>query len=471
MKELFDRLIKYDFELSRGNNSVSECLDNHLREYINDLKECLKDTNNSIGEEFHSVLNKKIEFIEDICNRIVEVSESYRNGRIRESYEKSEELFDNLSGYFFVHVNYEDNEYYRIRKGDFRIKEGEDTKKKKSELYHIKNNKRNLINSYRYSISGFPCLYISQGFELAWFECGMPSQFSYCKMRLDGKRLRLIDFSENPYNLRVNINNKLINYSDNEDYKEKIYQELLNYIITYPIAISCSLKVEKRNDAFVEEYIIPQMLMQWIKNSNKFDGVIYKSSLNTTLIKGIQAKNIVLPTKEFREDGLDKRLADNISVSDIGYFDVNKHFENYRRNLHELQEFKQELLNKPDDLVHISIMHGLYIREIIEICDNINIIYNALMIGNYSNLELIFHNIDCIDLYISRINKSKNNICNDLKKYIDSNKSICYEINEESLIEEIENDIKKFYNISSKIVKIHTAFNFKAEELKNFENI
>lgn len=465
--KLFNKLIKYDFKLSRGNNTVSQCLDNHLREYINDLKEYTNDPEICNKDKFKSILNDKIQFIEDSCNKLLEVLELYRNGRIRKSYEKSEEFFENLSEYFFINVNYKDNDYYRIRKGDFRIREGEDNKDKKSELFHIKNNKRNLINSYRYSISGFPCLYVSEGFELAWFECGMPSQFSYCKMELDKKRLRLLDFSENPYNLKVNINNELISYPD----KEKIYRKLLNYIITYPIAISCSLKVEKRDDAFVEEYIIPQMLMQWIRNSNKFDGIIYKSSLNTTLIEGIYANNIVLPTKEFRDSGLDKGLTENIKVSDIGYFDVNKHFEDYRINLDELQEFKQELLNKPDHFAYSYIMNKIYVREIIEMCDNINTIYGDLIMGNYSNLDLIFHSINCIYSYIYRFKNSKENIYEEFMTYINNNKSMCCDIDENSLITEIENDINKFYDISSQIVKMDTAFDFKVEELTNFEKI
>ena len=43
--------------------------------------------------------------------------------------------------------------------------------------------------------------------------------------------------------------------------------------------------------------------------------------------------------------------------------------------------------------------------------------------------------------------------------------------NEESLIKEIENDINDFYDISSNMVKMHIVFDFKSEELNNFENI
>lgn len=467
MIDLLNKLVKYDFKLSRGKDTVAECLDRHFRNYIKDLEEWLKNKDKSNKDEFYYTLNKKIKFIEKICKEIVEVSKLHRDGKIRESYAKSEELFNNLSDYLCTCKINENGEFYRIRKGDFRIKEGEESKKKKAELFHIKNSERNLVNSYRYSISGFPCLYLSQGFELAWFECGMPSQFSYCKMRLDEKQLRLIDFSENPYSLKFNI----INCSNKIGDKENIYKELLNYIITYPIAIACSLKVEKRDDSFVEEYVIPQMLMLWIKNSNKFDGVIYKSSLNTTLIKGVQAKNVVLPTKEFRKDGLDKRLTENIKLSDIGYFDVNNHFKDYQKNLSELENFKQNLAIKEKSnsmkMVY-DYMRIKYINNIEQICDTINITYNSLMRGNYSNIDLVFHNIDCIFFYICTIYNSIEHICIDIEDFISNKKLVCDKVN---LIKDMEDDINKFFDISTKIVKPHTAFDFEKEELYNFEKI
>lgn len=378
---LFDKLIKYDFNLCREDNAVHEILEQHLKEYVKDLNECLKETNTCLNDEFKTILNEKIEFIEDICNRVVYMSKLYREGNIRESYEKSEKVFDDLSEYFTCIKLSSDCIYYRIRKGD-------DIKKKKSELFHIIDKRRNLINSYRYSILGFPCLYLAEGCELAWFECGMPSQFSYCEMKVEKDKFTLIDFTEQPHNLKINIINSIINLENNKNIEEKkrTYHDLLRYIITYPLVISCSLKVEKRDDVFVEEYVIPQMLMQWVKNCNKFDGIRYKSSLNANLVNGFGANNIVLVVEDFREDGLDKKLAENIRISDIGYFNVNEYFEKVKEDLKNLIEFKNKLklgLSKTNKLIY-TVMYKQYIQEIEQICDVIDTTYTALIRGNYS---------------------------------------------------------------------------------------
>ena len=97
--------------------------------------------------------------------------------------------------------------------------------------------------------------------------------------------------------------------------------------MVYPIAAACSVKVKDRNTKFVEEYVFPQLFMQWIRETDEFDGVRYKSSLNTNLVDGMGTINIALPVKEYRADGLDRRLAEKITVSDIGYLDVNCDFK------------------------------------------------------------------------------------------------------------------------------------------------
>lgn len=115
---------------------------------------------------------------------------------------------------------------------------------------------------------------------------------------------------------------------------------MIDYIITYPIAAACSVKVQDRSCKFVEEYIFPQLLMHWVRESDDIDGIRYKSALDTGLVNGMGAVNIAMPVKELRDDGLDKRLTDKILVSDIEYLDVNKYFGKYKDILGNLNAYK-----------------------------------------------------------------------------------------------------------------------------------
>jgi hypothetical protein len=237
---LFRKLLKYDFDLFRGILDVPTFLQTHFQNYLQDINEAATGDNPFLGRDFCSQVLDNLSVIEKICGGIVEIGRIFRGGRIKEAHENAYDLFDSLEPYYLSRFSWigRDGEYYRIRKGDFRTKPGDDSKKNKAELFHIKDNNRNLVGAYRFSVSGYPCLYLTSGFELGWFECGMPRQFSYCKMRIEESgenALRLVDFSNRPVDLLSNMHVWLLSAKDNLEEKKKLYNYLLNYIITYPL--------------------------------------------------------------------------------------------------------------------------------------------------------------------------------------------------------------------------------------------
>lgn len=468
---LFTKILKYNFNLCRGKESIPEFLKSHYNEYISDMEEAVRSENKLIEKEFIQKLKKNMRIIKKICKDIVDINEIYHDGNILEAYKKAYRLFNYASPYYMEPFYYDDYyKFYRIREGDFRIKSGEDSKKIKAELFHIKNDKRNLIGAYRYSVSGFPCLYLSTGFELSWFECGMPKEFSYCNMKFTNRHeIKLIDFTNRPDEVITAVKFDLLNLincdsTEEKKKKEWVYEYLMKYIIIYPISIACSLKVEKRSDRFVEEYVFPQMFMQWIREKSQYDGVKYKSSLDTSLVDGMSACNIVLPVKKFREDGLCEELTSKIEISDIGYLNISDEFKKYNHILKEIEEFKNDIYIK-------GIERGFYPTyqyQIREICESIIVLYKALITENYKNLKLLFHQIDILDDYINNIYQDKENIIN---KEILKSKEYHENLNEEEIKKFINEDINKFHNLTSKIVIKNTAFRFERKDLQGWELI
>lgn len=60
---------------------------------------------------------------------------------------------------------------------------------------------------------------------------------------------------------------------NNENHQRQISPSLLNasdirsaYLLWYPLIASCSYIRTNKNDPFAAEYIIPQLLMQWVRN-------------------------------------------------------------------------------------------------------------------------------------------------------------------------------------------------------------
>ena len=264
--------------------------------------------------------------------------------------------------------------------------------------------------------------------------------------------------------LLSNMHVWLLNAKDKPDEKQKLYNYLLNYIITYPLAASCSIKVKDRNNKFVEEYVIPQLFILWLKDKEKYDGVRYKSSLYTTLVQGMGAANIVLPVRKFRADGLCEFLTSKISVSDIAYLDVNADFQKYKDQIKDIVDFKNNLWSQRIGADY----YCAYVLQLIDICETINVTYNAIMDGNYINMELILHQIDCMADYIYRIHKSKDSI---IEEGIKEAKSMSSGIDEDTIRKKIIEDIEVFYSLLTKVVGKHMVFRFSTEDVANWEKI
>ena len=400
---IYQVLLKYNFDLFRGDKNITEYMREHCNQFYCDICDAVKGDNSFLGEDFVNLLKDELGELQDICLIIPEILELNDRGLIKATYEKGFQLFERMKPYFYTRYSWRENGgfYYRIRQGDFRIKAGEDSKEKKMQLFHIKTTLKNRVGAYRYSVAGSPCLYLASDRELAWFECGMPKQFSYCQMLIDEDNdngLVLVDFSFRPVDVLSSITCWLLN-ARRQDKKDVdvYYKFLLRYIMIYPIAAACSVKVKDRNTKFVEEYVFPQLFMQWIRETDEFDGVRYKSSLNTNLVDGMGAINIALPVKEYRADGLDRRLAEKITVSDIGYLDVNSDFQKYNDILEKIKDY----INGIQMFMNQVPFYGDYMIELTDVCKCVIKTYNALMEGNYQNSELIFSYLDLLYAHAS----------------------------------------------------------------------
>ena len=184
---LFQVLLKYNFDLMRGDKSMRDYLSCNLNRFYSDIISALDGNNAFLGEGFTEILRKKASTLKEFCDEITSIIAIFDNGMMKDVYLRSSKLFNKMKPYFILRTTFNGtgNTYYRIRSGDFRILTPSQSKLQKSQLFHIKKDLRSRIGAYRYSVAGFPCLYLSSNSELAWFECGMPKQFSYCQMKIE----------------------------------------------------------------------------------------------------------------------------------------------------------------------------------------------------------------------------------------------------------------------------------------------
>lgn len=132
-------------------------------------------------------------------------------------------------------------------------------------MFHFPIDRRGEIKTFRFSSPGYPCLYLSESIYGCWEEMKRPL-FHTCGVSrfTNEKVLNLIDLTlPTPQNL-----------SD------------VRCLKRIPLIIACLIPVSNYSHVYKPEYLIPQMLIEWIlkqrKNKPKkhtiIDGIRYLSS-------------------------------------------------------------------------------------------------------------------------------------------------------------------------------------------------
>lgn len=186
-------------------------------------------------------------------------------------------------------------DYFRVRKdrGEV-INSGKD-------LFHVPFELRRFCGSYRYSILGYPSLYLAKKLDIAKLETGISESDSYYAACFQAKKeLRFIDLALT------------------ESF-ETIW-ERYSLLVFYPLIMACGLKVRYPDASFIPEYVLPQVMAQVFRLHEvpgTFDGFTY---ISTKVAKpdymDMDMRNFVLWIKGADEEkGYSKSLAERFFVS------------------------------------------------------------------------------------------------------------------------------------------------------------
>lgn len=319
MDALLELLGRYDCHLKRSEKAMIDFLCDNYELYLEDLRKAnVSEKNQLVGKEMCQKVNDVIDDIENNMQEIINVLKIYRLGNIVDASIKLFDILDKMKPYLMIGYtgDFHKDSYFRIRK----VNEKQE-KFERNEMFHIPLNKNHLIGPERYSMPGYPCLYLATQIELCWYECGKPDQFYVSKFEIPNgvnNTLKLIDFSQKFCELK----HSFICWFNNEKDKDKVRKYLLKYLYTYPLRAACSVTVEHPEGRFKEEYIIPQLLLQWIRKDKDFYGVKYESCKPSDEVRRIGGYNLVLLTKDFDKEGYDKFLRNNVKIS-IPHFENN----------------------------------------------------------------------------------------------------------------------------------------------------
>lgn len=284
--------------------------------------------------------------------------------------------------------------FYRVRSAPNSAIE-----KDANEMFHIPSQKRQLASNERFSLCGFPSLYLSTMQQLAWQECGYPPEY-YCSeyqylpsddSQDDWKIIALCA----PKEIR---NRFLATYYNDFDLWLSIVERCLK---TYPLILSCSFANASGKAPFKQEYIIPQMLMQWVhRNKDKYNGISYFSCIDMRSEQSVwNAYNLVLPDlPPYDDDGLSLALKEHFNWSMPTYVHVPILNSNTTTpDVQILDTYSNEICQAlgtqyvPTELVSFA-------RKLLNIIGNMR---TVLTRSAGADMQLVLHMLDSIDANLS----------------------------------------------------------------------
>lgn len=272
----------------------------------------------SIIDSFDGRLKQKLlpikPNIEQLSNTIINAIDSFLNGDTICAYKFLEEGLEQIKMHLLIKKGVtnipsikEPEQFYRARSGTDNIFRRED-------MFHIPFEKRHLVSSQRYSLPGIPCLYLANSTYLCWEELGKP----------DFDKVQFSRYDLNDCNLKfLNLNHtsqalSFIGFDKDGDIEEMSSTLIIQFIATWPLQAAVSNVVFHREAPFKPEYIIPQLLLQWIVNNKELDGVRFFSTKYNGKIPVLHFgnfSNLVIPIKKSNDKGFCDELKAGIKLT------------------------------------------------------------------------------------------------------------------------------------------------------------
>ena len=263
--ELYEKIMAMVPVKNEEEKDFRENVSKKLRSYVSSVEQL--DSNERPGD-WDAIIRR----IEQLCDGINRAIESEYKGMRHSAYTT---IKNQLSGYKtknieIVGLALNENIYtarvgmvsYRMRK----VSLEEQHNLKAKDMFHIPLTKRGIVETQRYSVPGYPCLYLARNVYGCWEEMGRPNFGTVMVSKfVTQKEFKMLD-------LRVPTRDTWEN-------------NMKNCLLTFPLVIASMIQVKNSKDTYKPEYLIPQLLTEWIisKNENnkgddKILGIMYTSA-------------------------------------------------------------------------------------------------------------------------------------------------------------------------------------------------
>jgi len=257
-------------------------------------------------DDIHFSINSIRERQGHLVKHLKQAIDDYYDGKPAEAFKKLANGLNsnvkNFSDLLRIRKFETESDFYRIRiyKENFSLPS--------DQFFHIPYDMRGKVKTQRFSIPGFPSLYLGTTVYVCWEEMNRPSLNDFQAVRLrNTQEINVVDLSP-PKGANL------------------LPQDYYNFLMIWPLVFSSSVSVRNYEDYFKPEYIIPQLLLQWVRENKKIDGIAYQTThidFSKSLSKG-EFLNVVLPVKENKIRGLCSSLKQKFVMTEATSIQLNQ---------------------------------------------------------------------------------------------------------------------------------------------------
>lgn len=305
---LVDDKLKQPFIASTPSCSYRDTLLDKLEEYANRIENL---TTNGILTTW---LKDHISDLREMNKKLLRSVDQYLSGSAGKAYDEIEQLMQlDIVRASLITLKMPLKRYYSNLYGSkslYRVRVCEEYISERNDIFHIPFEKRHLVKNQRYSIAGIPCLYLGTSLYVCWEEMGKPSldklYLSHYKVNGESsyEEIFVLNFA---FSLEMLLHQNLEIFFD-KDIKE---EEAKACLAIWPILIACSFNVEHSNSSFCVEYVIPNLILQWVgKEKRPVSGIMYLSTKTKQIRNYDHGINFVFPpdTDEIQQVGFCDKL-------------------------------------------------------------------------------------------------------------------------------------------------------------------
>lgn len=189
----------------------------------------------------------------------------------------------------------------------------------RTRVFHTPYNLRSKVSTSRYSIAGYPSLYLGTSIKLCEEEVRLNpyDKFAIASLFKIERNLEYCDTEVSVIELALKPQDFFENNNERDFIGRRFSRSLLSdnnirgaYLVWYPLIAACSYIRVNKSDPFAAEYIIPQLLMQWVrkeldKNKENYDKLIGIRYFSCASVRASDMGfNYVFPTSGKKDENL-----------------------------------------------------------------------------------------------------------------------------------------------------------------------